>query len=184
MSVKKRIVSITLIIFLVLISGCGPKTSSNFTKSPIGNKEDISSSPTENPTETIAPTKSQDKSADIKKEEALKVITDYFTAAKEHDSKDPLQYVTDRLKHGSFSNLKDAKIISTEDDVGNKMRSEYSMGMGLESNPYDVICFKVTYNFQLIDDKKSSEPSGDRTKWFILIKETESSPWLIDEIGY
>ena len=47
-----------------------------------------------------------------------------------------------------------------------------------------MICFEVTYDMQNIDDNMSSESSGVVTKWFTLIKETETSPWLIDEIGY
>lgn len=180
MNVQKRIASISLVLFLILICGCNSKSSGNVTGTPVETKVAISSTPTA----TIAQAESEDKSADIKKEEALQVLKDYFAAVKEHDTKDPFQYYTDRLKHGSFSNVKDTNLINIADDVGNKAKSNYKRGRGSISNPYDVICFEVTFDTQFFDDNIGSEPSGTVTKWFTLIKETETSSWLIDEVGY
>ena len=126
----------------------------------------------------------EDKSADNKKTEARQVLTDFFAAMKEHKTKDPSKYCTDNLKNGSYSNVKDAKIIEIKDDIDKKSRFAYSLNRGTITNPYDVICFEVTYDMQYVDDKVSTEASGIVTKWFTLIKETETSPWLIDEWGY
>ena len=180
----QKIISITFIVSLILLCSCESETGGNNTDKPVTNKEDIASiSPV-----TIAPTnpttKGEDKSDDNKRADALPVIKDYFIALKEHKTKDPSQYCTDHLNNGSYSNIKDAKLIEIKDDIENKWKIAYSLNRGTITNPYDVICFEVTYDMQNVDDNRSSEPSGVVTKWFTLIKETETSPWLIDEIGY
>ncbi|WES33917.1 DUF4829 domain-containing protein [Ruminiclostridium papyrosolvens DSM 2782] len=40
----------------------------------------------------------------------------------------------------------------------------------------------IKYNNE--DEKKATENSGEKTKWFVVVKLTKESPWLIDEIGY
>ena len=184
MKYKKTIGLISLILSLILIGGCASNTGGNMEDKPIANKEDRKSIPPV----TSAPAKSQDKNEDKnednKKAEALQVIKDYFTAIKEHKTKDPNMYCTDNLKHGSYSNVKDAKIIEIKDDIDKKVRFAYSLNRGNITNPYDAICFEVTYDMQNVDDNESTESSGIVTKWFTLIKESKTSPWLIDEIGY
>ncbi len=188
MKFKKRIVWTLLILSLILLGGCESKTAGNSTDKPVDKQEDIVSIPPVTPTPTMTEDKSEDKNddknTDIKKAEALQVITDYFIALKEHKTKDPSNYCTDHLNNGNYSNVKGVKLIKIKDDIENKCKIDYSLNRGTITNPYDVICFEVTYDMQNVDDNKSSEDSGIVTKWFILIKETETSPWLIDEIGY
>lgn len=50
--------------------------------------------------------------------------------------------------------------------------------------PFDVICLQVRYNIIYEHESQAAEPGGEKKKWFTLIKESEESPWKIDEIGY
>lgn len=177
MNTFKRIVSMILLYVLVVISGCGLATS--------GNNTDKQKEKTDNITSIYTTPDESLKSANVDKEEAVQVLTDYFTAIKTHEENKANQCVTERLRNDEgYSNIKDAKIVEIKEDVDGKCKKAYNDNQGSITKHSAVICFEVTYNIQYVDDSLASEESGVVTKWFTLIKEKETSPWLIDEWGY
>jgi len=180
---------ICMTISFIMLCGCAKNNNSD-------NKAGVTVKPTSSPTETIAPTKALVKNmeaeekkvkaqqAKAQKAEAIQVLKDYFIAVKEHDKKDPFKYLTRRLKHGDFSNVKDAELVSISNKDGREMSYSYKIGTGADTSPYKVISFEVTYKILYKDDKKGSEPGGKVTKWFTLVKEKETSTWLIAAVGY
>ncbi len=122
---------------------------------------------------------------DIKSAEAKEVVKNYFTAYAKMDVEAANEFCTDHWKDKLPFSLKSFKLISIDEDIDGRGRQGYLLGgRGKITFPNDVICFEVTYNIQFEKENLETEPSGEKKKWVNLIKETETSPWKIDEIGY
>lgn len=127
-----------------------------------------------------------DTKTDLKGEEAKKVINDYLNALASNDNTQADNFCTEHLKGPYKVKIDSMNVIKIADDEGEKTKSNYLKGRGSVTKPYDAICFSVTYDIQYNkeDEKKATEPSGEKTKWFTVVKMTKESPWKIDEIGY
>ncbi len=192
---KRRIslITVCMVFSVIMLSGCTKSNASD-------NKGEAGKNPTRTVTSTLVPTiailpaktsnkeeieqKDKEQKSKELRAEAYQVIEDYFIAVKEHDKKDPHQYLAERLKHVDFSNVKDAELISASDKDGKLQSLAYRGGTGAETSPYKVLSFEVTYRIINKDDRKGSEPGGKFTQWFTLVKDKETSPWLIAEVGY
>jgi len=164
-------VNITILLCLMLFNGCERKQINNLSSTS-------SSTNNSNSTNSISP--------NIKSVEAKKIINDYFIALKDPNLEASNKFCTDNYKLKNINKLKDIKLISISYDVNGNWRQDYlTKGRGSIINPYDAICFKITYNIQYKPEfeQASTEPSGIKEKWANLIKETETSQWKIDEVG-
>ncbi len=171
MKPTRIIVIISITVCLILSCGCA-KNSDNNSNS---NSDNTNASSIDN---------TSTNSQDIRITEAKKVITDYFAALKDPDVEASNKFCTDHFKRKGLIRIKDADLIDIAEDVGEKQKNNYLKGRGTITEPYDVLCFQITYNIQYEDEKQATEPNGEKQKWVTLIKETETSPWKIDEMGY
>lgn len=173
----RKIAYVSLVLSLLLIfSGCAKQqNSSNNTL-----KKTDTASNTE-------PKKEASVTPDSKSVEAKKVIVNYLNALP--GAKESNKFCTERHRGKDkeiFVRIDSIKLIKIEDDKGQNMRYTYLKNTGSRTNPFDAISFSVTYDIQYNkeDEIKATEHSGEKTKWFTLVKMTEDSPWLVDEVGY
>jgi hypothetical protein len=116
------------------------------------------------------------------------VIETYFKYYNERNRQGLLTTLTSRYDQPNvffgFENLKSIKLVSIENDDMNMTDSYMKCGggkvNGVEEN--NVVSYKVTYESVYSKDTPPWS-SGKQTKYFILIKESDNAPWLIDDIG-
>lgn len=138
-----------------------------------------------NKTETLKSPK-MDNSKEVEK--AKEVVKKYFNALTKYGDSEKNNYLTkiDYQPGPNMEKIDSITIISIKEDKDGKIEKSYMENRGLVTKPYDVMCFEVTYNIQNNKEfeDKAIEPSGEKTTRVILIKESKSSTWLIDEMGY
>lgn len=84
----------------------------------------------------------------------------------------------------NLENIDYVKIISIKEDLSSNVKKGYmENGNGKYLKPQEVKVFAVQYEIKLKDDNKGPISSGKHIQYYIVIKQSKNSPWLIDEIG-
>ncbi len=161
---------------LLTFSGCGKQQ-----KVSVDTASQTSTILSDNNSKNVGTTAT---TSDTSGEDAKKVVSNYLDALGKNDINEVNKCRTQPF-NGTVK-VDSIKIIKIDNDVGNKQKNSYLNNKGLNTKPYDSKCFRVTYDIQYNkeDEKKATENSGEKTKWFVVVKLTKESPWLIDEIGY
>ncbi len=84
----------------------------------------------------------------------------------------------------NLQNTDYVKLINIKEELSGNIKDGYmNNGKGKYIKPKDVKVFAVQYEIKLKDDNKGALTSGKHEQYYILIKQDENSPWLINEMG-
>lgn len=123
-------------------------------------------------------------------EEANIVISNYFQYQNDKDEIKAESTLTDAWKSFNikweFENLDYINIINSTIEENETERNCYVKDgrgavNGVKSD--DLVILRVKYSLKYIDDNISSRPSGMYDYYFYLIRDSEASPWKIDDQG-
>ncbi|WP_160680863.1 DUF4829 domain-containing protein [Clostridium sp. C8-1-8] len=115
------------------------------------------------------------------------VIEKYFEFYNKKDSKKVLSTMTDfnkGIEFMEFDKLKYIKIRTIEDVSYSKSKEYMDYGRGKVNGIKEdnVRVYKVNFNCKYNKDTADYK-SGDMDEYFTLVRENQSAPWLIDEVG-
>lgn len=118
---------------------------------------------------------------DTKVKEAKEIATNYFLSLNNSN-------VSNSNKYWKTSIQTDPELASKVFVTELKLLSitESNKSKSYDSNPYDAISFDVEYNITYSDEslKYVTESNGLKKKTIWLTKDSESSEWKIDDLGY
>lgn len=87
----------------------------------------------------------------------------------------------------NFDNLESIKLLSISEEKDEMKVEDYlTNGRGSVNGvaKENVKVFKVKYKVKYKEDGKGPIDSGTYEQWYFVIRESEKSPWLIDDFGY
>ncbi len=115
---------------------------------------------------------------------AEQVVRDHFRWQNERDLTRLQRTVTpDRRSIAwDLGNLQYVRITSIAAD-NSAVQGYMTNGRGSVKHPAAVKAFKVVYEVRYLDDSKAAQRNGTYTWWYFVTKETQFSPWLIDDWG-
>jgi Domain of unknown function (DUF4829) len=118
------------------------------------------------------------------------VIQTYFEGYEEKDEKKVYTTLTNEYKKKhplSTFNLENIEsttlftIKETTDEYKDYLMDHHAKERGIKEE--NIKLYEVAFEWVFVDDKKSSVPNGEFLYDFILIREDNNSPWLINRMG-
>ncbi|KNZ68698.1 hypothetical protein Tfer_2691 [Thermincola ferriacetica] len=119
-------------------------------------------------------------------DEALKVLEKHLRAIGEHNFKAYQETLSSRLqKRGEpdWGNIASVKLLSADESKATMQKEDYLQRVGRWTDPKDV---KIYYVVQEIEKYREHLGAGQtaQPKWnYVLIRETDDGPWVIDYWG-
>ena len=127
---------------------------------------------------------------DAKVAAAREVVEEYFRAIEAKDDKAILKTLTPIYNQSNvvLYEGETRELLSIDYNVNDSFRESYVKKGGGSNNVTkieNVIVFKVNFNVKYPEGVSGSFDEGDYNNWsMILIRDDNSSPWLIDDQGY
>ncbi|WP_161568160.1 DUF4829 domain-containing protein [Anaerobacillus alkaliphilus] len=114
-------------------------------------------------------------------------VTKFFEYRNDKDLEKMEQLLSDD-RHGvswQLESLNSIQILSIEEDTTGKMKEDFiAYGLGKNFEKSNISVFKVEFEVDYQGGFGSGLDNGVHSWWYYLTRDSESSPWKIDDWGY
>ncbi len=118
---------------------------------------------------------------------AKETITKFFEYRNDKDLVKMEQLLSDN-RHGiswQLENLNSIEILSIEEDTTGKAKEDFiAYGFGKNFEKSNISVFQIEFEVDYQGGFGSGLDNGVHTWWYYLTRDSESSPWKIEDWGY